>query len=363
MVPPLHCTSTFFYTQYVVLPNLNKTKIQVKKLIAKGSIVLIALILVFILIRTLTSVKDSFFPDRSLLPQVYFGKLPALFPDNSEKADLSYTLDTITGTLPSFQKIVKVYKIIPGKPGLLAVQKTQDKVAGVGFKKEGTPISKDSYQWIEQNPPQTITINIFSSDFTFLTPYLATENIQTFSNSDELKMTIKEAQTFLARMTLFPQDIDSEKTKTANYSIKNNALSPASSISSTNIVRVDFFQKDVENLPIFYKDGLTSGINLLVGKENNNLKIVEAHYAYRNISEESSTYSIKTANEAFIELKQGKAYIAVRPQDNNNNIPIKKVSLGYYMGENIDFLMPIIVFQGDNFLGYVSGVTDEWINN
>ena len=161
-------------------------------------------------------------------------------------------------------------------------------------------------------------------------------------------------------MSLFPQDLDEKKIKTANYSILNNTLVPATSISNTNIVRVDFFRKDIDNLPIFYEND--SNINLLVGKEQNQLRVVEAHYSYKTISEESSTYAIKTTSEAFFDLKQGKGFISQKPE--NNNIPIKNVFLGYYMKEKrSDFLLPVIVFQGDNFIAYVSAVKDEWINN
>ena len=347
----------------MVLPNLSKTKVEVKKLIEMGLIILIALILVFILIRILTNVKNAIFPDPSLLPQQAFGKLPAIpFPSNSENVNLTYSLDTITGLLPNFQEIVKVYKITPIKPDLLALQRTQEKISRIGFTNEGTAISENLFQWTEQSPSQTITFNIFSSDFTYLTPYLTSGNMQIFSNSGEIKMAIDRAKSFLDSMSLFPKDIDMEKTKTTQYSIKDNSLFPATSISNTNIVRVDFFQKDIDDLPIYYEKILTSNINLFVGKENKNLKAVEGHYSYKNILDESSTYAIKTAEEAFIELKQGKAYIVQKPQD--NSIQIKNASLGYYMGEEIkDFLMPVIVFQGDSFIAFVSGVTDEWISN
>lgn len=341
----------------MVLPNLSKTKVEVKQLVIKGFIVLILLIIVFMLMRMLGSIKNSIFPDPSLLPQTSFGKLPTLFPDNPENSKLTYSIDTITGLLPDFQKIVKVYKIIPAKPYLLALQKTQEKVVRVGFTKEGASISEESYQWIEQNPAKIITMNIFSNDFIFLTPNLTSQAIQKFDNSSQIQMAIDTAQSFLASMSLFPQDLDEKKTKTTNYTILNNSLSPASSISNTNLVKVDFFQKDIDNLPIYYQNN--SNINLLIGKEQNQLRVMEAHFFYKNISDDSSsTYAIKTAAEAFIDLKQGKTYIEARPQE--NNILIKNVFLGYYMEEKkSDFLMPVIVFQGDNFMAYVAAIRDE----
>ncbi len=345
------------------MSNLSSIKAKVIQIIRKGTLILLVLLLFFVLIKALTPIKNSLFPDPSSLPQASFGKLPAIsFPESMEKSNFSYSLDTITGLLPNFQSIVKVYKIIPIVPNLLALQRTQDKVSGIGFTKEGTQISANDYQWVEQDPSRTIAINIFSSDFTFSTPYWTSQNLQNFDNLDELATAADKARSFLASMSLFPDDIDEAKTKTAFYSIKNNALSPAASISNTNILRVDFFQKDIDNLPIYYEKGLTSAINLLVGREQNMLKVVEAHYSYKKISSESSTYGIKTASVAFMELKQGKAYIVVKPQ-NTNEISIKNVSLGYYIGEKREYLMPVIVFQGESFIAYVSGVKDEWISN
>lgn len=341
----------------MVFPDLNNTKVQVKKYLKKGLIIFSVLILVFILTRILTSLKISLFPDPSSLPQAAFGKLPILFQYNPENSKFTYSIDTISGLLPNFQKIVKVYKINPIKPDLLALKRAQDKVRGAGFTKEGSPVSEDSYQWVEQNPAKIITMKIFSNDFIFLTPYLTLPTLQTFDNSNQIQTAIDNARSFLENMSLFPDDIDEKKTKTTNYLVRDNSLSPATSLSNTNIVRVDFFQKDIDNLPIYYENN--SNINLLVGKEQNQLRVMEAHYTYKSISGESSTYAIKTASEAFFELKQGKAYIAQKPQ-NSNKIPIKNVTIGYYMEEKRrDFLMPVIIFQGDGFIAYVSAIKDE----
>lgn len=345
----------------MVLPDLNTVKIHVKKYFKKGLIIFGILLMILVLMRMLTSLKNSIFPDASSLPQAAFGKLPAPFQNNSGEANFTFSVDTISGLLPNFQTITKVYKIMPVKPDLLAVKKTQEKVRGAGFTKEGAPLSEDSYQWVEQNPAKIITMNILTYDFVFFTPYLTTQSIQTFDNLNQVQMAIGNAESFLSSMFLFPQDLDEKKTKTTNYSILNNTLVPATSISNTNIVRVDFFQEDIDNLPIFYEN--ESNINLLVGKEQNQLRVVEAHYSYKTISEESSTYAIKTTSEAFLDLKQGKGFISQRPQ-NINNMAIKNVFLGYYMKEKrSDFLLPVIVFQGDNFIVYVSAVKDEWINN
>ena len=235
----------------MVLPDLNTVKIQVKKYFKKGLIIFGILLIILVLVRMLTSVKNTIFPNPSILPQAAFGKLPAPFQNNSGEANLTFSVDTISGLLPNFQTVAKVYKIIPVKPDLLAVKKTQEKVRGAGFTKEGTAISDDSYQWVESNPPKIITMNILTYEFVFLTPYLTTQSIQKFDNLNQVQMSIDNAGSFLSNMSLFPQDLDEKKTKTTNYSILSNALVPATSISNTNIVRVDFFHKDIDNLPIY----------------------------------------------------------------------------------------------------------------
>ena len=73
-------------------------------------------------------------------------------------------------------------------------------------------------------------------------------------------------------MSLLPQDVDENKTKTTLYSIENGTLTLTSKSSNAKIVRVNFFQKDLDNLPIYYEKGVISTIDFLIGKQNSQLK-------------------------------------------------------------------------------------------
>ena len=104
-----------------------------------------------------------------------------------------------------------------------------------------------------------------------------------------------------------------------------------------------------------------SPINVLIGEVLDQPEVVEANFIHQIPSDEYSTYPIKTSNLAFEELKKNKAYIASSPQ--NGKISIKNITLGYYIGEKEqDYLVPIIVFEGNGFEAFVSAVTDEWTN-
>ncbi len=332
------------------MPTLNKAKKETQIIFKWGGIA-IGIIFLFLLgIRFLTFVKESLTPPPP--PQASFGKLtPIPFP-NQLQENITYSLDTLTGYLPNFSNQTKVYKIITDPPTLLGLQKTREKVAQIGFNTQETKIAEDVYQWTDQDPglQRRITINIYSSDFTISSPFLAGSSLQTLISSAEKDNSIEIARSFLVDMALFPADIDENKTKISN--------------SGTKIIRVDFFQKDLDGLPIYYEKGISSNIDLLLGKENNELKVVNATYFHKNISQISSTYAIKSATQAFSELQKGKGYIAHK-NERVVEVTIKEVFLGYYIGElEQEFLMPIIVFIGDNdFVGYVSAVTDEWISN
>lgn len=345
------------------MPTLSKTKRETQIILKWGGISLAIIFLFFAGIRFLSFIKTLFTPPPP--PQASFGKLTAIPFPLQVKENLTYSLDTLTGFLPNFSDRAKVYKIIPDPPMLLGLDKTREKVSEIGFKSNGTQIAEDVYQWIDQSKSlqRTITMNIYSSDFTLSSPYRITQSFENFSESDDKNLAVETAKSFLSKMSLFPQDIDENKIKTTLYSIEKSTLIPTSKISNTKIIKVDFFQKDLDGLPIYYEKG-ASTINFLIGKQEKELKVADARFFHKNISQTASTYAIKTASQAFSELKKGKAYIANKP-DNTVEFTIKKVFLAYYIGEDQqDFLMPIVVFEGNkDFLAYVSAIKDEWLSN
>jgi hypothetical protein len=346
------------------MASLSRAKKQTQLIFKWGGIALAVIFIFFIGIKLVTLIIDAITPPAA--PEATFGKLPSIPFPTQTKENLSYSLDTLTGFLPSFPDRAKVYKITTTQPTLLGLDRTREKVSKVGFISSGTQISEDTYQWVDQSESlqRRLTMNIFSSDFTLSSSYLINQFLQTFSGSNEKNQAIDVTETFLSNMSSFPQDIDENKTKITLYSITNSALSPTSKISDAKIAKVDMFQKDINSLPIYYRRGISSNIYFLIGKEKNRLEVVDAHFFYKDISETSSNYAIKTASEAFKELKDGRAHIANKP-DNMVEFTIKKVFLAYYIGEDEQrYLMPIVVFEGnDDFIAYVSAVKDEWISN
>ncbi len=348
---------------------LSRADSLTKSAIKWTAVIIISILLITFLFRIGTAIKERFLPTPLPPPTVAFGKLSAIdFPQNTTNdRQLNFSLNTLTGTLPSFSDRAKVYKIVPNKPDLLALTKTQQKVSGIGFTSSPTHLSGDVYQWTDSDPiARKIKFNIYSLDFNLSSSFLTNQVIYSGTNLPDQNQAIGIAQSFLSSMSSFPQDIDPVKTKAVLFSINNYSLVPATSIGNAQIIRVDFFQKDMDKMPIYYPDATKSNMSVFVGGGEREAQVVKVDFIYQSISNEFSTYPIKTADETFSELKENKAYIASYGDNpNNRNIAINDVSLGYYIGESKeDYLMPIVVFKGTNgFVAYVSAVKDEWINN
>ena len=336
------------------------------KRIAKWSaIIALSIILLIIFVRVGKTLKEIIAPTPPPPPTVSFGKLPAIeFPNNSFPQKITYTIDTVTGALPKLPDRANVFKMGEPNPDLLALKKAEQKVTGEGFSQPAIRISGNTYQWTDSKSPilRKLNIDIFTLDFTVSSSFLSNQAVTLGTNLPNPDNAKGVAQSFLSNMSFLYEDLNLEKTKTNLLSIKNSNLQPATSISTAQIIEVDFFQKDVDKMPILYSKNNSSTMNIFVGGGENQAQVVKSELFHQTISSQSSTYPIKTASDAFLQLRRGEAYILSSQKD--EDVSVRNIYLGYFMAnKKQDFLMPIIVLEGDNgFVAYVSAVKDEWIN-
>lgn len=99
-----------------------------------------------------------------------------------------------------------------------------------------------------------------------------------------------------------------------------------------------------------------------VASGENEASVMAADFTHQTIdqTDTSATYPLITAQQALDNLKNGKGYVAAY-YGNDPKILINNVYLAYYLGKTIqDYLMPVIVFEGQNgFMAYVSALADE----
>jgi hypothetical protein len=343
---------------------LSKVASGTKLFLKWGGIIVGAVVLIWLLFGLGGFIKRVFFPTPPPPPTVAYGKLSAIaFPKQTETKDFTYTVDTLTGSLPDFPDRAKVFKIKQPEANLMALENAKNILKNVRFESTPVPIGGNIYSWKDNSKIQrVISLDIFSYDFSISSSYLLDPNVLSAKRFPDIPGGTEVVMEFLKSLRNTPEDIDEKKTKAELFSIVNSSITPASSLSNAQLMQIYLFQKDVDEMPIYYSSPNQSTMQITVAG-GDNPQIVQARFLHQKISDKSETYPIKSADLAFEELQKGKAFIAAY-NGTRKDILIKKITLGYYMQDQAQpHLMPIFVFEGnDGFFAYLPAVTDEWIN-
>ncbi|HEX8966014.1 MAG TPA: hypothetical protein VF820_06310 [Patescibacteria group bacterium] len=319
------------------------------------------LFLIFFL-RLLGTIKDTLFPTPPTPPTMSFGKLPSLtFPQSSISGSFTYALNTISGTLPTLPDRATIYPIQQPQANLLSFDDAQKVLAQNGFSGSAVTVSSEEYQWQQATSPfLKITYNIVNHNFSITSNYLADPTVLAAINLPSQIQATSLSKAFLTNISSYPSDIDESKTSVQLYDIQNSTLVSAISLSNAKILQVNYFQNNINNLPIVYPDTPNSTMQISVAAGTTQPQVVAADFYHQVVqTDKSATYPIKTAQQAYDDLKANKGYIASY-NGSGNSITIKNVYLAYYLGKaQQQYAMPVIVFQGDNnFYAFVSAITD-----
>lgn len=358
----LDCTRKFSYTQYMF--TLTEASLDTKLILKWGAIILASLFALFFIFKFLVYVKNIFFPTPPPKPTVLYGKLPAIFfPQSITNENFKYSVNTISGELPVFQAIAKVYTMSFNTPDLLALQRAQRMVSVLGFNSTPTELQNNLYEWFSNDKSQKIIrMDTTSNDFVLSGSLTSDPFVVSGVNLPDQQGAIDMVQGALKAMGLMYDDIDPIKSKAVILKMENNKFVQANSISEAKFTRVDLFQKDVDGLPVYYENADKSVMNFLVTGGNSG-QILWGNFTHQSPTLDFSTYPLKTTDQAYKDLTSGKAYIA-NYYGTSQNIQINNMFLAYYIGSSIQsYLMPIFVFQGNNgFYAYVPAITDGWIS-
>lgn len=384
--------------------SLHSTAEFMKKAGIASSIGIGVIIVMVIFFRVGLVVKNILFPPKIAPANQAYGKIPFLeFPQSTVDGDFTYTIDTLEGTLPVFPDRLVLYPVVNEAANLLNLERAKEKVAAMKFiDGTGSPLTEiprggPMYEWEELTGiERRVIFDVVAMNFTLTSEYLGSNTVlraNSFRNINDETEAVPVVQEFLDTIALLPEDVDLEtttkpdpelgyRTKPQMFTINGGELTQATSLSNAQIIRVDLYQKDIEykltagtsgnlskfqefdmKLPILYPKPPYSTMNFLVGSGNSTLEVVSAIYNHHMLNlkpEEEATYPIKTSEEAFVDLQEGKSYVAAY-SGTESQILIKNVYLAYYLGETQqEYLMPIIVFEGPNgFFAYVSAIKDE----
>lgn len=335
-----------------------------KKVILYGILAVVGIFILVMLFRFGGFLKEKFFPTPAPAAKVGFGKLPQLaFPKAIEDKSFTYSLDTLSGTFPVLSDRTLVYKLEIPDPTFFDVERARTKAKNINFIGNPIAVGENVYEWTDNAELQRkLVMNTVTKSFTLTSSYLTYIPVVTGQNVPDPEEAQKDAIKFLQTLNAYSATINEASTSAEFLAIQNGELVKASSFSTAQIIRFDFYPQVVNNLQIYYPSSPKSLTYVMIGGGQSGGTVVQANYNNAEISEDFSDYPIKTAQAAFAELEAGQGYIASY-FGKSTDIKIQNISLGYYIGENPQaYLMPIIVFQGnDGFLAYVSAVQNNFI--
>lgn len=309
------------------------------------------------------------FPPKAIPPNHAFGKLPRLVfpvPESSPAAQLTFTLQTISGSLPVASSAARVYFMPKAGANLLAINNTQKFVQRIGF--DITPIqeTRTIYRFNDSEfPLRKIRYDIVSNNFILRYGYEQDTSLFTEGTLRDPRTIESEATNYLDANDIFPSDFVNGTRKTTYLKLVGNTLIPVANLSQVDAMRVDFFRGSVHKFPLLTPNPDEGQIQLLFsGARSAKKHLLQATYTYWPVDESTfATYPLKPMATAWEELQANGGYIARYPTNGSTNAIVRNAYLGFYDSFNPQtYLQPIYVFVGDyGFIAYVPAISPEWV--
>ncbi len=304
------------------------------------------------------SLRDSLFPP-PVVAIAAFGKLPpvSFIEGITPPRDVNYTIETISGNLPSLPSIVEVFGIEKSLPsfGDLDQAKRLAQTAGFSDQPVGTYGSKATF--VNANAGTTLTIDTTTKNFNVTSDYLNNQKVLSGHPKTEDEA-ILAAKKYINSFGLVEQDFPAANTTTFNLKVDGNRLSDVPSITASNLIQVNFGRADVNKVPVVYPNFKNPNLWVLVSVNG----VAAAKDSLQNIQKHKfSTYPLKGVQKAFEDLKAGKGFY--NKALTGSDFPIRSVYLAYLeTGVSQTYLEPVYVFKSDEdlFAG-VNAIDDSWI--
>lgn len=335
---------------------------EISQLVIKwGSISIVALMVGRLLIGGGISWYKNAFPDIPD-PTIGFGILPPIvFPDQ-EPRQLTYRLETVSGSLPKLPTQAEVLFMKAQRPNLLALERSQEDADVLGFKVNPEKISDTTYRWVVQTPtPMSLTASIYDGRFVWKTDWSSNPNFLAVKSLPTQTQAIKEARDLVGKIEDNPDDLIQGETTVSYLKGFNGAFQPATSLVDADFIQVDLYRKRYNDQYPFVTSSARQGIVRAILSGNSRAgRILQVEYNYFPIDyTQIETYPLRPVNQAWQELQQGKGYVASL-EAGTTEVVVRKVELGYYDSFELQqYMQPVYVFSGDNnFVGYIQAVKD-----
>lgn len=346
------------------MASLTQIAVVSRKGIRYGIYALILIIIARFVFNFGVSLYKKIFPPPPPSPTVTFGKLPKLpFPEKERPENLTYVLETPDGKLPALPEQEPIYFMPPIASSINVVENAKSKARSLGFDPNGKPIVesiKNVYLFQKTTQPSTLTMNIITGIFS-ISYNLNADPSAVSGIPSAPDQAISQVKSYFGSAGITPDFVNGRSTSEL-LKLEGGNFVKVDSLSDAELVKVNLFRenlgldKDIisvtPNMPEANIWAITSGTRSIIA--------AEYHY-YQLDKQKSGTYPLKSAEEAWEELKGGNAYFANLGTDSDGQITIRRVYLGYYdPGQYTEFYQPVVVFEGDGgFFAYVPAVKSD----
>ncbi len=296
-------------------------------------------------------------------PDTKFGLLPQInFPRGEvSTSNFSYSLDTKTGGLPKvgtdpgFEKIIKVYFVTQTFATLLSPDRSSALATKFGITSSPQILSETKYQFSDQN--KNLLVDLDTGNFSYTQTATISGQI---SLNDDNKL-ISDFQQTLSTLGILKDDLKNSRNKVILLKVSGGTQMPTQIRSEAMAAQLSLWPGAIDKKTIYTGDFNKALVNATIFDSANNLiNYLSLNFTYYPIDTSTfATYPVKTAEIAFDDLKNGKGVVVVVPP--KPQVSITSVSLGYYLAEKYSpYLQPIFIFEGPNFVAFVSAVSEQF---
>lgn len=343
---------------------LTELSYNLRRLLPFAIIFLLILFILFYLFKLFFLYLDFNRP-KKILTNTVFGKIKKPVVQKEINGQFSYTLDTVEGEPVSASESAKVYLIPPGNTRFGYREKIYLMAKNLGFNTTAVKHKLVGKEASFADNKQQLTIDVTNYNFSYQYQMATNESFLMNTVVPERSEIENKAIDFLKNIGRYPSELSQGKTNLIylSYDAPTKTVSIVSQPSFANMIEVDFYRPDIDIFPIVSPSYFNSQNYLVMVFQESGFKVVKAQVKFFEKSDqEVGVYPIKSGTVAWEELKNGQGTIVSAPTD-KTSIKIKKMFFAYFDPDIYqDYLQPVYVFLGENnFVGYVSAVTNEYL--
>jgi hypothetical protein len=334
-----------------------------RKLIAAGAVFLVVLIVGKVVLGMAIQFYNEMNPPKPPLPTMGYGVLKPILAPNSGSVNLTYKLETVGNTIPTWGPTAKVYFIPPNRSGFLNLERAKKQAAGLGFVFDPEQTGASTFRWTLSNPQRSVLdLDVNTDKFTMNVNWETDPNFLQTPAVPTAPETVNTAKSYLRGGGFLPVDLGDGDNKVMFLRYSGGNFTQVISPSEADFVQVDLFRKKIDKIPVKPIDPNKGLARVLIYySRERGQKVVSAEYNYAEVVYgQFETYPIINGPEAWQLLNSGSGYVASMPK-NSNQAVIRNIYIAYFDSlDNKTYLQPVYVFEGDNnFAAYVPAIPPD----